>query len=627
MVATVCACIATAVLAASSLQSEEIEVRSFRLEGVEQVDEGRLRSVLVTRAPSIVPWRDRPRFDRRVFEADLKRIVAYYNDRGYPDARIAQTDVRPTDDQKGVHIVVRVAEGSPLLVERLDLAGFDILGDRVEPLNERAAELVGGPADANALRSLRERGIAELRDYGYPSPSVALEERTRGTGRVTLALVADPGLRANFGPVDVVGVKSVGEAIVTRQLTYKPGDLFSAGALRQSQRELSRLELFEFARVEAVPAETPGADVRTRVTLTEGKPRRLSLSAGYGSEEHLRGEIDWRHVNFLGGARTGGVHAKWSSLTRGVRARLSEPYFFSPRYTGQVEGGWWVDDEPAYVLESRGIRLTMTRPFEPRRSSQRRNTQTKLVAWYTLAHEDYRISDEALADPASRDDLIALGLNPDTGEGSGLVSAVGVEWLRANLDDLIDATSGYQVSLRLEQAGRWPTGDFTYTETVLEVRHYWTIPGRAVLATRARGGAFAGPDPIDQNVPFPKRYFLGGSTSLRGWGRFEVGPINESGVSVGGLTSFEASAEVRFPVWKRLGGVVFLDGGNTWDAAWRFYFDELRSNAGLGLRYRTPVGPVRFDVGYQLTKIPGLMIDGEPEQRHWRVHVSIGQAF
>jgi outer membrane protein assembly complex protein YaeT len=625
MVPMVCACLATALLSGAAAQRTDPEVRSFRLEGVEQIDQGRLRSVLVTKASSKLPWQDSKRFDRRIFEADLKRIVAFYNDRGYPDARVVLSDVQPTDDQSGVHIVVRVDEGAPLLVERLDLIGFEGLDD-VKALEKQAAAVVGRPADATELRTLRERGIAELRDHGYPSASVRLEERGRAAGRMTLAIVAEPGVLANFGPAEIVGVTSVGQEVVTRQLTYQPGDLFRANDLRQSQRELSRLELFEFARVEAVATETPGAEVKTRVTLTEGKPRRLNFGFGYGSEEKLRGEIDWRHVNFFGGARTGGVHARWSSLTHGVRLRLLEPYFLSAHYSGQFEGEWWFEDEPAYVLETRGVRFTMTRPFEPRHAGQRR-PQTKLVASYTLADEYYKISDEALADPESRDDLIALGLDPDTGEGAGLLSAVGIELLHANLDDLINAHSGYQVSVRLEQAGSWPTGDFTYTETVMELRHYWTIPGRAVLATRARAGAFAAPEPIDQSVPFFKRYFLGGSTSLRGWGRFEVGPVNESGATIGGLTSFEGSAEIRFPLWRRLGGVLFIEAGNTWDAGWHFDFTELRSDTGAGLRFGTPVGPVRFDVGYQLTPIPGLMIDGEPEERRWRMHFSIGQAF
>ena len=170
-------------------------------------------------------------------------------------------------------------------------------------------------------------------------------------------------------------------------------------------------------------------------------------------------------------------------------------------------------------------------------------------------------------------------------------------------------------------------GSFTYYETTATVRYYTTIPGRAVVAGRLRASTFAGPDPIDQEVPFFKRYFLGGATSLRGWGRYEVSPQNETGATIGGLVALEASGEVRFPLWGKLGGVVFVDSGNAWTEAAALQLDSLRTDIGTGLRYLSPVGPIRFDYGYQLTPIPGLLVNGEPESRHWRVHFSIGQAF
>ena len=89
----------------------------------------------------------------------------------------------------------------------------------------------------------------------------------------------------------------------------------------------------------------------------------------------------------------------------------------------------------------------------------------------------------------------------------------------------------------------------------------------------------------------------------------------------------EASAELRMPVWGKLGAVAFIDAGNVWSDVWQFELGDLRYAVGPGLRYLTPIGPVRFDVGYQLNPIDGLLVDGEPEKRRWRMHFSIGQAF
>jgi outer membrane translocation and assembly module TamA len=127
-------------------------------------------------------------------------------------------------------------------------------------------------------------------------------------------------------------------------------------------------------------------------------------------------------------------------------------------------------------------------------------------------------------------------------------------------------------------------------------------------------------------VPFFRRYFLGGATSLRGWGRFDVAPL-DNGRPIGGHTMVESSAELRAPVWGNLSAVLFADGGNVWNNAWDFNLNDLRYDVGPGLRYMTPVGPIRVDLCFQLNPIPGLLIDGKPEPRRFRVHFSIGQAF
>ena len=96
---------------------------------------------------------------------------------------------------------------------------------------------------------------------------------------------------------------------------------------------------------------------------------------------------------------------------------------------------------------------------------------------------------------------------------------------------------------------------------------------------------------------------------------------------MGGKSFVNFSTEVRFPVWRNLSAVAFLDGGNVWTGAWDFNLNDLRYDAGPGLRYNTPIGPLRLDVGFQLNPIPGLLVNGEPQTRALRVHFSFGQAF
>jgi len=98
-------------------------------------------------------------------------------------------------------------------------------------------------------------------------------------------------------------------------------------------------------------------------------------------------------------------------------------------------------------------------------------------------------------------------------------------------------------------------------------------------------------------------------------------------VPIGGDSMFAFSEEIRTALRGKLGLVLFLDGGNVWTDSGGFQLNDLRYAVGPGLRYQTPIGPIRFDFGYQLNPIPGLLVNGEPQTRRWRVHFSIGQAY
>ncbi|MBI2834016.1 MAG: BamA/TamA family outer membrane protein [Acidobacteria bacterium] len=608
-----------------------IRVRSFKLEGVKAVDAGRLKSALVTKQSSKLPWGEKRRFDRRKLEADLQRVEAFYADRGYPDARVTSFDVKLNQAQDQVDIAIVIAEGAPIVVHETTFSGFGAIPQaHFDELGRRVPLRAGQPRDRQLLQVTREMAVNELRDHGHPYAEVTAAEEGKGEKRVTVIFTANPGPVARFGPIDVVGNRSVGDEVVRRELTYKPGELFRVSQMQESQRKLYSLELFQFVNVEANNPERSGlgarpTEVPTTVTVGEGKHRRVKVGVGYGSEEQARAQGEWRHVNFFGGARTANALAKWSSLDRGVRFGFTQPYIFGPDFSFSLNGQQWYANEPAYRLTTRGGRATLVHRTLDRGPLARDQHTTTMSLSLIREYEEYAIDNEALLDLKFRDDLIALGLDPTTGYAKGTLTAVGFDVQRNTTNSLLDASTGYVATVHLEQAGRWLPGTFRYVEVSGEGRHYWPIAGRLVLANRIRAASIDGPGP--KGVPFFKRYFLGGSTSLRGWGRFEVSPLSGSGLPIGGASMLELSSEVRVPLVGNLTGVLFLDGGNVWPDAWDVNLNDLRYAAGPGLRYNTPIGPIRFDVGRQLNPIPGLLVDGEPEKRHWRMHISIGQAF
>jgi outer membrane protein assembly complex protein YaeT len=605
-----------------------VKVSSFTLNGTKGVTPAQLKSVLATSSSSRLPWGTKHYFSRDQFEADLKRIVAFYNDRGYPDARITSTDVKLNQDQTSVKITLNIDEGSPVRVERVIFNGFDALPARHRTALETKLPLqTGQPLDRALLQASRESALDELRDHGYPYASVKMVEAAGSSDKErVVSFTAEPGPLSTFGPVDIVGNSSVGEDIIRRQLTYRPGRPYRQSALQDSQRKLYGAELFEFANVEPVRTEEKPPEIPTRVTVTEGKHQRVNFTAGYGTEEKARVQVDWRNVNFLGGARTAGVLARYSALDRGVRLNFKEPYFFSPRYDLNLTGQSWHAAEPAFTLDTNGGRATVTRRFRrgggpvlgPRPT-------TTLSFMYVNELERYSISTAALEDLTFRDELIALGLDPRTGTGRGTRSAIALDGGRNTTNNLLDAKNGYVASVHLEQAGKWLAGTYDYYELTTEGRYFYTF-GRTTAAVQARLGSIDAFGDQEAGVPFFKRYFLGGATNLRGWGRFEVSPLSGSGLAIGGASFLNFSTELRAPVWGNLGAVLFLDGGNVWTRPWDFG-SGLRYDVGPGLRYQTPIGPIRADIGYQLNPIPGLVVNGKVDERRFRFHFSIGQAF
>jgi outer membrane protein assembly complex protein YaeT len=604
---------------AACKETGTIKVHSLSFKGVKAVDESRLKDALATRQSSKIPWGKKYFFDRSRFDADLKRVQAFYADRGFPDARVSAFDVKLNDKQDEVDLTVTITEGEPVLVTSIAFSGFDAIpAAHLDDLKNRVPLKVGRPRDRQLVVSTHEMAVNELKDHGYPYGKVATGEDDGSDGRqAALTFTAEPGKLAHFGTVDIVGNKSVDEHIIRRQLTFKPGELYQRSVVQDSQRRLYGLELFQFANVEALNQELQPDAVPIRVTVAEGNHQRMNFGVGYGTEEKARVDAEYHHVNFLGGARSAGAHVRWSSLDRGARLDFNQPFFFRPHFSLGVEGQQWYTYTPAYRSTVSGGKLTLT---------HRQNEHTSWAASITSEHDSSLITEDAFKNDALRNYFIALGLDPTTREQNGTLNALGFDFQHSTADNLLNAHRGYQLALHAEEAGRLVPGSFNYYAVSADGRHYLPITDKIVFASRLQFGNIRPVGNEPTNVPFAKKYFLGGATSIRGWGRYEVGPLVD-GQPVGGNSMIAFSEELRATLRGNLGGVVFLDGGNVWADSFGFKLGDLRYAIGPGLRYQTPVGPIRFDVGYQLNPTPELIVNGSPNFRRWRMHFSIGQAF
>jgi outer membrane protein assembly complex protein YaeT len=619
-----------------------IKVHSLKFQGVKSVDVSRLKNALATRESSKLPWGKKNYFDRSRFDADLKRIQAFYADRGFPDARVTGFDVKLNDKQDAVDATLTIVEGEAVKVAAINFTGFDVIPPaHLADLEKQIPLKVGQPRDRQLVVATHEMALNELRDHGFPFAKVGTNEDDGSNGKsATLTFDADPGPIAHFGPVDITGNKSVSDRVIRRELAYKPGDLYQRSLIQDTQRRLYSMELFQFATVEPImrdgaardgtqPANAPQppdlqnpVEVPTRVTVAEGNHQRVNFGVGYGTEEKGRVDAEYHHLNFFGGARTAGAHARWSSLDRGLRLDFNQPYVFRPHFSLGLEGQQWYTYTPAYKSVTSGGKATLTH-----RSSAKTSWAVSITSEYdkSVLNPDLVNSLDYLK---YLNDLIALGLDPFKLEQAGTLNAAGFDFQHSTADNLLNAHHGFQIGFHAEEAGKLLPGTYNYLALSADGRHYLPIAGdKVVWANRLQIGNIRAPGGDERLIPFSRRYFLGGASSLRGWGRYEVSPLSGSGLPVGGTSMLAFTSELRTMLTGNLGGVLFLDGGNVWISSFAQNLSGLRWDVGPGLRYQTPIGPIRFDFGYQLNPIPGLIVNGQPETRHWRIHFSIGQAF
>lgn len=619
-------CLAAATAAAGQ-QGDDIHVASLAFEGNQAFDDGQLRAVVVTRASGRWPWSERRFFNRSVFDRDLDRLRAFYADRGFPDARITGVDVDFTSARDGVRLRVHIEEGEPLIVDRVETTGFDSAPNAVIDALTDLPIAAGMRRDRERVSATRERLTFLLRDNGYPAARVESEERPApDPGRVIVTFTGALGPAAVFGPISVEGERSVASSVIVRSLSFRPGQMYRESLVLESQRRLGALGIFDFAHVAPVPEAEPSAasGLPMRVTVAEGKAQRYQIGIGYGSEDGPRGSFKWEHLNFLGDARRFAFDSQYSARLRGAGIEFTEPYFLTRRMSVNARVGAWWAVEPVYTSRAIGGRVGVTWRAEHRASDLRPVSHT-VRAGYLNDSLVYTIDEAVLADLTRVDELIALGLDPVTGRGRGRLTALTADFERAVGEFEGDPHSGYAATVHLKHAAPWLGGTFRYSEVLAEGRLYVPLGSRAVWASRVRAGSIFARAATD--VPFSQRYFLGGSSTLRGWGRYQVAPLTAGGLPIGGRTLVDLSTELRLPVRGPIGVVAFVDAGNAWDESGRVRLNDLQVSAGPGLRYSSPIGVVRADLGIQFTRVPGLLVNGKPESRRWRVHLSIGHAF
>ena len=492
-------------LTAVACNEKDVKVTSLTFTGNHAVTSAELQRVLATKASGGLPWSESQYFDRAEFETDLNRIRRFYQDAGYPDARITGVDIAFNEKRTSVRLAIVIDEGEPIIAEDVRFTGFEVLEEGARAALDAAPLKSGQPRNRHQVAASRQAGIDLLRNNGYAYGDVRVtEEPGTAPKRVVVAFAAVPGPATVFGPISYVGLSSLSERVVGRQLSFAPGQPYRQNRVLGSQRRLSSFAILQFVNIDARPPEgTTLTEVPVTVTVTENPPRRLELGAGYGSEDHFRSSASWSHLNFLGNGRQVSSTAKWSSIDRGLRLNLTQPYFYVRGLGLDASATTWWTNEETYSSYTYGGRIGVHHRFAPRERGPRRVPADVVRASYVYEYLGYGITPEALADPENWDDFIALGLDPVTGEGRGTKTAVALSYERNRSNDVLDPRRGYVLSLQDEIARPGLGGTFRYSEYLVEGRGYLPLGDRLVVAGRGRAGFLQAQD--DASVPFSER--------------------------------------------------------------------------------------------------------------------------
>jgi outer membrane protein insertion porin family/translocation and assembly module TamA len=578
--------------------AHEWKLRTVRFRGTRAVRTADLRHVMATKPrPWFALWRRRPEFDPVAFRTDLDRLVRLYRSLGYYHARVTHDlELPPKGD--ALTAVIYVDEGPPVYVERVNVTfgGAELPADQRRLLLDHLPIVAGRVFTEEAYNRTHLFLRTYYREHGYARVEVRKQAQLdleRDTA--TLAYQVDSGPVCVFAKTRVTGTKAVDPEVVRRELAYDPGDPFRQSRLDRTRANLLNLNLFRSVRIDE--DRTRDSDVAVRVRVAEAPKHEVRLGVGYDTEEQVRGLASWRDYDFLGGARQLGFSATASFIHRTLTADFLQPHFPGHENRTRLLLTEQEEEEDTFTLDRSR--------FSPRLEWQ----ASQQITGYAF----YRIEYDLLSSVSSAVERALPGAAPSQALLSGF--GFGADW--NTTDDLLDPTRGWVTGATVEPVGNVLGGDFGFLRLVAEGRAYQRLVAGLLGAGRVRVGT-SEPFTGTPEIPLFERFYAGGIDSVRGYGRRRIGPLVKDD-PIGGRSLAEASVELRHPITEHLGAAVFLDGGQVSLRSYDLPFSRLRYGTGFGVRYRSPVGPLRLDLGFPLEPPAG-------DQR-WQVHVSLGAAF
>lgn len=694
----------TAGCARKNIPSGRYATTEVTIGGTEHLDEDELLSGVTTaESPRLfgIPglegvFLDYHLFDESLLAQDLERIERYCRSKGYYDAKVTVARVERDESNSTVKVTIHLVEGEVVRVASVTPKGLESLPSAIGFKAQRAIVLAPErPFEESAYEASKSGILRVLADNGYAFAKVAGHASVDlSTHRATIEFSVVPGPPSRYGDIYIVGLKEIPESVVRSTLQLSPGKPYSQTDINEAENALINLGVFSSVRIEPTNIDPLKARVPLTVRVRESTLRSVRLGVGTSIDPvQLNATLraGWEDLNFLGGLRRFTLDERpfvvlfptstdslvlptHPLLGNRLRAELRQPSFLEGRTVGRVSAEYNI--------------YPLLFPLPPGN-----NPDNERILGYhefrgTLGLErpffDLRL---LIAPSISLQSNIPIAYQTPPNEGGILPGINRIHVLYPELltsldlrDDRIDPHRGIFIQNSFQFASMSFAQDRRDIRIKPEIRTYVPVSKRAVLATRFAFGfllphnygntlnqsnliATNPTDPEvlrDQHRLLFRAFYSGGPNSNRGYGYSEVGPHGPLGLltngrvncfenpgnsdcirPLGGLSLWEASMEVRFPIYGPLRGVTFIDASNVTRQRWTINLAVPHLSPGLGLRYATPIGPIRLDIGYRLLERTstapeeGVIIKDQAEMRGWfgkswlpmSLHLAIGEAF
>ena len=556
-------------------------VRKITFTGNKAFKDSQLKGFMRTKEKGIFSWfTGSGILDEDNLADDRKNIEAVYHDKGYTKIQVGVPDVTLSKDGKSISINVPLEEGVIHHVGTIDFAG-----DLISPRETLSSRIKTKPGEVFRSTVFYEdvMSLTDIyQDKGYAfcdvAPMTSIDDSTH-TVNVTFNITKNQ--EVYFERINILGNTRTRDKVVRRELKFAEGDRFSITGIKDSKKKLKNTTFFKDTDFKVVKTDDP-KKVNVDLTVEEKPTGTFSVGAGYSTAEKVIASGSISEDNFLGTGRKLSLEAALGSLTQEFRFSYLEPYIFDKNLSAGFSLFNFSRYMDTYDYTKTGGNVSLIKPL---------TDDVKGTVRYRLENVDVKHVDASASTYIKQQ------------EGTSLTSSLTFALGKNSIDDILNPTKGVNTQIAVETAGGPLGGDnYFYSVTAFYGRYIPIKFADSQFFIKGTGGLIRGYS--GREVPIVEKYYVGGLNSVRGFRYGEAGPTDDNDEPIGGKNELYFNFEWIFPIYKPAGvkGVIFTDAGAGFDS---FNSLRMRSSAGLGIRWFSPLGPIRLELGFNLNPKEG----------------------